>query len=702
MSTKKKLDAIDAEISALDNKIQLQNQKLELLQQARTVVLNADGSSASELDVNLPRNAKKKEKQRGDTTSSSSPSPRATAADTLGDKPVSSSKKSTKLSSADVQGNKNRKKSGTSNTGGGGSEVKVKKAEPRMNVDDVYVHNIEIKNDYAMNSMGLLTVRSSRVNSKGKKSGMESQNLITSIDQFGQLHIHSMKTGHELDVIDLEHNTPVAATAYDGSDFGKAYYVSTGTDGSVHVTCIEVKRSNIFHKGMGDSDQIAGDGTVVTSTICKKFVIPQPTKIEEDDDEVETIYGSSVHMVYKGSTGLKGRSLFIGDNVGNLHQMKSADGEIVSTVDINPDGLPISKIAYSTRNVLMVASGSVLEMVGTQSNMRKYSYNCEGPKEDIIDVAVDGRTPHMVYAKLSGGATVVFHTKSKESREVQSFQPLAFLSGKKKRDFNTCKIYRVIPPHDDKRVKSAGNVAVTKRNLLIAGHDKLDVYASQYNARSKAGLDYLSSDIFDDDVNKFHFPSLPFGVTGSNFDKGFEGMRVQTGQTLKVKEKHGLLGMLGGKKKKNMNDDEAPFIVGFNEKRPNFEHSDAKSSIYVYNFLPPEKDDKSDVNWFESLGKGPMILAVLAGLYMIKGKFDRKKGKGARGETRNRPGIFNSIGGRGKRNKSKDRSHRVGALNSSTPLDGVSGSNDNFVDIDDLSSHVNGHVGDLGSAIDEE
>ena len=243
------------------------------------------------------------------------------------------------------------------------------------------------------------------------------------------------------------------------------------------------------------------------------------------------------------------------------------------------------------------------------------------------------------------------------------------------------------------------NIAVTKRHLLVAGHDKLDVFLSQYNAKSKNGLDYLSHDIFDDEVNKFNLPGLPFGVAGTNFDKGFEGMRVQTGQSLKIKEKSGLLGILGGKKKRSVNDNEAPFIIGFNEKRPNFEHSDAKSSIFVYNFLAPEKEDKSDVNWLESLGKGPMILAVLAGLYMIKGKFSNKKGRGDRGDTRGRPGIFNTIGGRGKKNKSKG--HRVGALNP-LPRDELNSGDDNFVDIDQMSYHDNGHVSNLGSAMDEE
>ena len=75
--------------------------------------------------------------------------------------------------------------------------------------------------------------------------------------------------------------------------------------------------------------------------------------------------------------------------------------------------------------------------------------------------------------------------------------------------------------------------------------------------------------------------------------------------------------------------------------------------------------------------------------------------RGDRGDTRGRPGIFNTIGGRGKRNKSKDKGHRASVSNP-LPHDELNPGGDNFVDIDQLSYHDNGHVSNLGSAMDEE
>ena len=98
-----------------------------------------------------------------------------------------------------------------------------------------------------------------------------------------------------------------------------------------------------------------------------------------------------------------------------------------------------------------------------------------------------------------------------------------------------------------------------------------------------------------------------------------------------------------------------------------------------------------------------MILAILAGLYMVKGKLGKKKGREK--DTGGRAGIFNSIklGGRGRKNKGKDRGSRVGALNSPLPRDNDNTDEGNFVDIDQFSSsNGNEHVDYLGSAMDEE
>ena len=154
---------------------------------------------------------------------------------------------------------------------------------------------------------------------------------------------YSLITGHELGVIDLEHDTPVVATAYDGTDPNKAFFVSTGQDGSVHVTCIEVKRKNMFVRGFESdlsSDVVTGDGTTVVASVCKKFYIPQ----NEDDSgyaygksknhdlmiivflyHTFTLFpfypttGTSVLINNKGGgPGLKGRGIYVGDSRGHF------------------------------------------------------------------------------------------------------------------------------------------------------------------------------------------------------------------------------------------------------------------------------------------------------------------------------------------------------------------------------------------------
>lgn len=95
-------------------------------------------------------------------------------------------------------------------------------------------------------------------------------------------------------MIDLEHATRVVATAYEGSDANKAYFVSTGADGSVHVTCLTVKRSNMFVTGATQSSDMTGDGTLVQASICLKFSLTQP-------ENQQPVYGTSVVFASKGN-----------------------------------------------------------------------------------------------------------------------------------------------------------------------------------------------------------------------------------------------------------------------------------------------------------------------------------------------------------------------------------------------------------------
>lgn len=88
-----------------------------------------------------------------------------------------------------------------------------------------------------MLSMG---VQSLRMNSRNKRGGAFSTQLLATVDHAGFLHIHNLSTGKELTTIDLEHSSPVATVAYEGTDISATVIVSTGNDGSVHVTCLEV------------------------------------------------------------------------------------------------------------------------------------------------------------------------------------------------------------------------------------------------------------------------------------------------------------------------------------------------------------------------------------------------------------------------------------------------------------------------------
>ena len=148
------------------------------------------------------------------------------------------------------------------------------------------------------------------------------------------------------------------------------------------------------------------------------------------------------------------------------------------------------------------------------------------------------------------------------------------------------------------------------------------IYPSVVSTKPLLGVDALTFESFSDELGRWQFPSLPFGMSGSTFDRGFEGIHVDTTDVVKDRKKSGLMGFMTSKKPLSNTD---YLLIGMNTRRPRHEGGKSASTIKVYKFLSPEKEDGAEgsSDWFSALGKGPMILAILAGAFMLKGKMGK-------------------------------------------------------------------------------
>lgn len=489
-------------------------------------------------------------------------------------------------------------------------------------------------------------------------------------------------------MIDLEHTAPVIATHYEGTD-SRAYFVSTARDGSVHVTCMEIKKSNIFVKGLNQvPGDVTSDGTVVTASICVKFTLTQP------DDGNSLAYGTSVFMSTKGNPGLKGRTLFIGDNNGVLHQHNSDKGLFVSNLTINSLGLPISSIAKS-RVQLMVASGTTIRsfscpivffclslslsvlffhflfrfnfslfhlsltysMVSPIPKMKIGNYECYGPKENIIQILTDVKNPAMLYAKLENGAVVVFHTRYKEAVETTSFNPLLVFSRRNKKDVNVCRIFRTIASIKDniKENLQAGSLSVTKNYIITAEKDYLTVFPTVIASQPNQGIHSLADITFESELaNRMKLKFQDFlakmkktEIVVSNFDKGFSGIRIDSNTGVNPKPKQvGIFSMLAPAKV--IPEKEPFFLVGFNSLFPSSEISEARSSIFIYQFKTQEREHKKSngTGWMDLLSKGPIALVMIGALYLFKTKFSKKRDRDAGNKRGGKGGNYKGFGSR--------------------------------------------------------
>ena len=137
------IDAIDAEIEALDEVLKLEHRKLELLKTVRREALQTQSISPS------PAN----EPTRASTPVSTAPSllvPTSVPAPIEKSRPRPANKK----------------------------KKEIKKSEVKQEIaylpkEEIYTKTIEINNDYAMNLVRILSVKSQKMNSKGKKTGFE-------------------------------------------------------------------------------------------------------------------------------------------------------------------------------------------------------------------------------------------------------------------------------------------------------------------------------------------------------------------------------------------------------------------------------------------------------------------------------------------------------------------------------------------------
>ena len=95
--------------------------------------------------------------------------------------------------------------------------------------------------NYSISMVQSFTVKSKRMNSKRQKIGSINSQLISVIDQNGVLHLINFNTGDELNALDLEHPSSIVATAYEATDPSVTIFISSSLDGSIHVSCIEVR-----------------------------------------------------------------------------------------------------------------------------------------------------------------------------------------------------------------------------------------------------------------------------------------------------------------------------------------------------------------------------------------------------------------------------------------------------------------------------
>jgi hypothetical protein len=120
----------------------------------------------------------------------------------------------------------------------------------------------------------------------------------------------------------------------------------------------------------------------------------------------------------RGKSGLKlyDRKVFIGDNLGNIHHFHLQDGKVISSKSISP-GTPISYMTRS-RNTILAVSDNKIYMVSSVAQMHRANYQCVSPKDPILQVFSDIKSPHIVYAKLASGAIIVYNIRYKEPKVI--------------------------------------------------------------------------------------------------------------------------------------------------------------------------------------------------------------------------------------------------------------------------------------------
>ena len=244
--------------------------------------------------------------------------------------------------------------------------------------------------------------------------------------------------------------------------------------------------------------------------------------------------------------------------------------------------------------------GNSMKIVLTGGKMKLLSYDCQGPKSDIVDVSIDIKNPSMVYAKLSNGGIVVFHTKYKEAVETTSFNPIPFFNKRTKKDITVCKIFKSIDPKGSDNIpQEHGSLSVTKNHMLTVEKFVLKLFEVVIASKPLVGsypLLEMALEITDPESSRsFKLPSFNLGgqkACSSTFDKGFSSVAIDSSTGVQPRAKQsGFMSFLSAAKAPT--DVEPVFLVGFNTLVPSSDTSDAKSFIRIYNFNTPEKDKNS-------------------------------------------------------------------------------------------------------------
>ena len=300
----------------------------------------------------------------------------------------------------------------------------------------------EIKTNYSVMEVQLMSfkvkerIRNNKKASANMSPKIDAISLLAAIDVNGILHIYDASSNgailgsvqEELASMDLGHNGSISVLGYEGSDAAFPIIASAATDGSVHMTCLEILKDGYLitgSRGFSTSNirqktnltlPVSPNGISVVAAVCSTYnindikMIRSPVaekttsnhsselkSVKQDENSTRTPFVTSLVLTSRGAS-MASHHIYAGDSNGFLHN-HNAKGEYVSSAAVY-DQKPLvdmvrigAYMVVAARNILQIVNLNTMTVVST----------CSGAKEPIVQVALDLTTPSNVIVKLASG-----------------------------------------------------------------------------------------------------------------------------------------------------------------------------------------------------------------------------------------------------------------------------------------------------------